>query len=76
VLVHDVLDFAASAAGTTDALIFGARRWSFRELADQVARLSTGLSDLVEPGDRVVVLSENCPQFVLALSAVPRAGGS
>ena len=45
-------------------------RWvdlSYRELADRVHDLSTGLLDLgVKPGDRVAILSENRPEWAIS----------
>jgi long-chain acyl-CoA synthetase len=45
-------------------------RWvdiGYRELADRVQNLSLGLIELgVGPGDRVAILSENCPEWAIA----------
>ncbi len=45
-------------------------RWvdiGYRELADRVQDLSLGLIELgVGPGDRVAILSENCPEWAIA----------
>jgi long-chain acyl-CoA synthetase len=53
-------------------------RWvplSYRELADRVHDLSTGLLDLgVKPGDRVAILSENRPEWAIADYACLAAG--
>src|SRR5271163_506267 len=50
------------------------RAWhehSWRDLADQVMRLRTGLAQLnVKPGDRVAILAENSPEWVVVDQAV------
>jgi len=49
-------------------------RW--REVADQVARLARGLRSLgVERGDRVALIAENRPEWVIADLAILAAGG-
>ncbi|HEY1968198.1 MAG TPA: AMP-binding protein, partial [Pseudonocardia sp.] len=45
--------------------------WSVGELAEQVARAAAGLRELgVEPGDRVLLMLPNCPEFHVADLAV------
>ena len=61
-------------AGAT-ALVHGGRRWSYRELHERVARLTSALRGLgIERGDRVAVLAPNTPAMVEAHFAVPAAG--
>ena len=49
--------------------------WSWRRVARAVSALSRGLRDLgVEAGDRVVLVSENRPEWVVADLAVMAAG--
>ncbi|MGH9242907.1 MAG: AMP-dependent synthetase/ligase [Acidimicrobiales bacterium] len=50
----------------------GWREWTYREYADQVARAAAGFRELgVEPGDRVVLMFRNIPEFnVLDLGAM------
>ena len=46
------------------------REWSYREFRDDVARVAGGLrAKGVRQGDRVVVLSENCPEMLLTYFA-------
>src|SRR5436305_12107966 len=48
---------------------------SWAEAADQVSRLSRGLITLgLEPGDRVALVSENRPEWVVADLAIMSAG--
>ncbi|MFZ4519535.1 MAG: class I adenylate-forming enzyme family protein [Microthrixaceae bacterium] len=73
-LLHHAVEQGAAAAGDTVALVAGDQRWTFADLADRVARLASGLAGAVGPGERVVVVADNHPDFVALLSAVPRAG--
>jgi long-chain acyl-CoA synthetase len=66
------------------AIIFGARvgsrimdsRMSYHELDDAVNRLAAALQHLgVNRGDRVAIITPNCPQFVIAHYGILRAGG-
>ncbi len=51
------------------------RPMSWRQVADQVGGLRRGLKSLgVEPGDRVVVVSENRPEWLIADLAIMAAG--
>ncbi len=52
------------------------RPWSWRRVAAEAARLSRALRQLgLEPGDRVVLVSENRPEWCVADLAVLGAGG-
>ena len=61
--------------GEHDSLWYDETWWTNKALADQAARLATGLTGLgVRPGDRVVVLMANCPEVLIAYQACWRAG--
>jgi long-chain acyl-CoA synthetase len=48
---------------------------SWNEVAEQVKALSLGLRELgVKPGDRVTLVSENCPEWFIADLAIVTAG--
>ncbi|MCM2251767.1 MAG: long-chain-fatty-acid--CoA ligase [Ramlibacter sp.] len=69
--------FAARAAAEPDAigLDFLGRGYSWRELVQSAERLAGALQALgVAPGDRVLLFSQNCPQFVFGLHAAVRCG--
>jgi long-chain acyl-CoA synthetase len=58
------------------ALVAGARRLSYRELAGQAARLAAVLRARgVRRGDRVVIFADNSPETVIAIFGVLQAGG-
>ena len=73
-LLHQVIEFAAGAAPDVDALVSGDRRWTFRELEHDVARMGTKLAHEVGRDERIAWFSDNRPELVIALYAVPRAG--
>ncbi len=67
---------AAEVHADAPALVHGARRLSYRELNERVARLTSALRGLgIDDGDRVAVLAPNTPAMVEAHFAVPAAGG-
>ncbi len=58
-----------------DAVIYGDRRLSYREFADQTTRVANALrASGIEPGDRVAYLLPNVPEMLVAHFAVPLAG--
>lgn len=58
-----------------EALVFGERRVSWRELAEQVDALAAALLDAgVARGDRVALLAMACPEFLVAFMAASRVG--
>jgi fatty-acyl-CoA synthase len=58
-----------------DAIVYGARRYSYAEFADTAQRFARALQGRIEPGDRVVFLAPNVPEMLIAHFAVPLAGG-
>jgi long-chain acyl-CoA synthetase len=53
------------------ALVEATGSWTYRQLADAVAEAKTWLADLgVRPGDRVMIVCENCRAFVGILLAL------
>lgn len=72
--ISDLLRFSAARAPEADALRFGDRTWTYRELYADVCRLANGLRRIAAPGDRVAILAENHPEYVMAYYGVPLAG--
>lgn len=75
-LVHDAVLAAAARHGGKIAISFEGRNVSYRELAEQVRRLSSALQDRlrIPPGGRVAVLLPNCPEFFISVLAIAHAG--
>lgn len=73
-LLHEVIEYAAGAAPGVDALVTGDHRISFADLDDAVARMGSTLAHVVARGERIAWFSDNRPEMVVALYAVPRAG--
>src|SRR5690606_11032341 len=73
-LLHQVIEFAAGTSPDVDALVAGDRRWTFAELERDVARMGTTLAHVVARDERIAWFSDNRPELVMALYAVPRAG--
>ena len=74
--VEELLGAAALARhGSRIALACGAQTVSYAELADQAARASQALASLgVAPGDRVLLLMRDTPEFAAAWLGAVRAG--
>ena len=71
-----LLDRAAQRRPEADAVVDGARRLTYAELADQAAALGRGLADLgIGRGDRVLIALKNRLEHVLAYWALQTIGG-
>ncbi|MBV8682225.1 MAG: long-chain fatty acid--CoA ligase [Caulobacteraceae bacterium] len=75
-LLSDVPVLGAHHAPDVDAIIFGERRMTYVELRDRCWRLSNALAGVASPGDRVAILSENCPEYAECYYGVPGASMS
>jgi fatty-acyl-CoA synthase len=61
-------------AGKT-AIVYGERRWTYREFGAEATRLARALqASGMRPGDRVAYLCPNIPQMLVANFGVPLAG--
>jgi fatty-acyl-CoA synthase len=66
---------SAEVFGGKTAIVYGERRYDYREFADHVQRAARALRvSGVEPGDRVAYLLPNVPEMLVAHFAVPLAG--
>jgi acyl-CoA synthetase (AMP-forming)/AMP-acid ligase II len=58
-----------------DAVYYQGQSWTYRQLADRVARFAGALQSLgLDPGDRVSLMSMNSSRYLEYLFAVPWAG--
>ena len=72
----DYLDTAARRYPDKAAIVFGGSVTTYAQLKQQVDALAGYLQQRlgVMPGDRVLIASQNCPQFVITFQAILRAG--
>ncbi len=73
-LLSDIPVLAAHHAPAAPAIIFQGDVTTYAELRDRCWRLSSALAEVGEPGDRVAILAENCPEYVVCYYGVPGAG--
>ena len=71
-----LVEDAAVRHADTEALVDGAERLTFAQLATEVDRYARGfVAAGVEAGDRVAMWAPNCAEWMLAALGVLRAGG-
>ena len=73
-LLSDVPVLAAHHATDVAAIRFQDRVITYAQLRDRCWRLSNALAQVASPGDRVAILSENCPEYADCYYGVPGAG--
>lgn len=74
-LVHETLEEHASLRGSKKYLIFGNQKFSFREINSKAAKLANLLITRgMQKGDRVCVMLENSPEFLVSFFGVLKAG--
>ncbi|MGQ5702219.1 class I adenylate-forming enzyme family protein [Sandaracinobacteroides sp. A072] len=73
-LVGDIPVLAAHRAPDVDAVRFRDHAMTYAGMRDRSWQLANGLLQLARPGDRIAILAENCPEYVLAYYGVPSAG--
>lgn len=66
---------SASAFPDREAIVYGSRRSSYREFAEETQRQAKAIRQHIEPGDVVTVVAPNIPEMLIAHFAVPLAGG-
>jgi long-chain acyl-CoA synthetase len=75
-LVHTGLEAAAARCGDREAILFDERRITFGELEGSAQSFATRLAARgVGPGERVVVMMSNRPEFVAAVHGIGKLGG-
>jgi fatty-acyl-CoA synthase len=75
--IGDNFDRAVAAHGDREALVEFAtgRRWTYRELADEINAVAQGLIDLgVTKGDRVGIWAPNCAEWTFTQYATAKIG--
>lgn len=69
------LERSAEVFGDKVAIIYGRRRSTYAEFAQEAQRLAQALAVRINRGDRVAILAPNVPEILIAHFAVPLAGG-
>ncbi len=57
------------------AIVYGERRWTYREFLADAERLARAIRGRIEPGERVAFLAPNIPELLIAHFAVALAQG-
>ena len=65
---------AARAYAGRVALRYGEQSWNFAEFDAAADRLASGLARRVTPGERVIMLMANRPEYLILQCAIERAG--
>ena len=74
-LAHNFFDFYTNRFPDNLCIVFEGQSISFSEVATEVNILVAGLQKLgVKPGDRIALLSENCPEYIHTLFAASKLG--
>lgn len=73
-LLHEIVEFAASERPDDTALVTDGRRLTFAELAQRVRAIAALVAERTSVGDRVVLVADNHLDVVTAMYGVPRAG--
>lgn len=70
-----LFDEACHTAPAQEAMVFQGQRWTYAELATWADRLAGGLAAQgLQPGERVLMLLSNRPEFLVVLLALQRLG--
>ncbi len=71
--LHHVMDSAVAATPDHPALIEDSTTWTYRQLSESVQQIASALQSLsVRPGDRMMIVSENCIALAGLLLAASR----
>ncbi len=71
--LHQVMDHAVAHTPDHPALVEDGLTWSYRQLSDSVQQIASALRSIgVRPGDRMMIVSENCIALAGLLLAASR----
>ena len=73
-LLHEIIELAAAGCADETAVVIDGRHVTFAELDHRVGAMSARIGAASNPGDRIVLISDNQLDALVALYAVPRAG--
>lgn len=73
--LFDIFTYGLNDCNDGEAVIFGDRRVSYRELDEAISRAAGNLSALgIVKGDRVAILLPNCDWYIIILFAIAKIG--
>ena len=72
-LLHEVIEFAASRDTDGVALVVSERSWTFAELWRDISRMAAVLAGMAGAGERIAVVSDNRAEVLLIQYAAPMA---
>ncbi|HTR69420.1 MAG TPA: class I adenylate-forming enzyme family protein [Mycobacteriales bacterium] len=75
-LMHRGLEAAADSDGDSPALLAGDEQWTYHQLDRASSALARHLRPIIAPRDRVVVMTANRPEFVIAVTAISKLGAA
>lgn len=71
--LHQTMDRAVAVTPDHPALVEGSVTWTYRQLSESVSQIASALRELgVRPGDRIMIVSENCIALAGLLLAASR----
>lgn len=73
--LHSYLSERALRTPDKIAVVQGNRRITYGEMDKRISQLSSFLLGKVKPGDRIGILSENSPEYIIAYFGIQKAGG-
>lgn len=77
VLIRNLLIGAFDKYADQPAVTFAGETWSYADVASGANRLAQALiADGIAPGERVAVMTSNCPEFAVAGQGIYRAGAA
>ncbi|MFH1655993.1 MAG: long-chain fatty acid--CoA ligase [Candidatus Omnitrophota bacterium] len=75
--LNELLDKSVEKFSKRIALIYGQKKISYESLKECIDKVATGLQSLdVKKGERVAILLNNCPEFVISYFAIQRCGAT
>jgi len=74
-MLHGYLSETALRTPDKIAVVQGNRRITYGEMDERIFQLSSFLLGKIKPGDRVGILSENSPEYIIAYFGIQKAGG-
>jgi len=73
--IHQFVDYHARVRASSDCIIYQDTVLSYGDITEQSHRIAAGLlARGIQPGDRIAIMCQNCPDFLTVLLACSRIG--